>query len=152
MDDENVKLTSDQLLVAQLDQNALYATQLNNAYLTAQSLHAQSQHQPTSQWTTIENSDHLTSDNSSSHLLDNQIIVTTLRSPKHCTVNCCDYSYQFTSPAVQFNSPNPNTSQQTNYLTTNQTNSQAINGQSQQQYLTQQHYLVKNSDLQETLT
>ena len=87
------------------------------------------------------------SDNTN-HLLDNQIIV--LRSPnkQHCTVNCCDYSYQF-APTVQFNS-NQNTSQ-TNYLTTNQTNPQQTNGQSQQ-YVSQ-HYLVKNSDLQnETLT
>lgn len=156
LDDDNVtKLTSDQLLVAQLDQNALYATQLNNAYLAAQTLHAQSQHQqPTSQWTTIsENGEHLTSDNSSSHLLDNnQIIVTTLKpSPKHCTVNCCDYSYQF-APSVQFSSTGTNTSQ-SGYLTTttatNQTHPQTTNAQ--QQYVSQ-HYLVKNSDLQETLT
>lgn len=147
--DDDVKLTSDQLLVAQLDQNALYATQLNNAYLAAQTLHAQSQHQPSSQWATIDNGEHLTSDNSSSHLLDNQIIVTTLRpSPKHCTVNCCDYSYQFAGPTVQFNSTGTNTGQ-SNYLSANQTNPQSANGQSQQ-YVSG-HYLVKN-DLQETLT
>jgi len=69
LDDDVTKLTSDQLLVAQLDQNALYATQLNNAYLAAQTLHAQSQHQQPTQWTTIsENGEHLTSsDNSSNH-------------------------------------------------------------------------------------
>lgn len=140
-------MTSDQLLVAQLDQNSLYATQFNNAYLAAQTLHAQSQ-QPQSQWIS-ENSEHLTSDNSSGHLLDNQIIVTTLKSsPKHCTVNCCDYGYQFSSNV--FNSAAANTTQ-SNYMTTNQTNLQTTNGQSQ--YVSAQHYLVsKNSDLQETLT